>query len=196
MSTAVAIQAAQALEVRKKKAKAAAQRRYQQAKSGYQQKDRVFTWAEFLVLAGITGFAVWRYNNRYIRKSSGGGGTGTTGGGVETSTGWNPEWIAGEIKDKIEGYNLYQYPDLAQQVLALNDEELTLLNTHYNQYFAEEYPTMRQLFAAEFMPWGLPQYYQSIADRLTGMGLNDGPQQNAPTMANLIIVHRLKSLGL
>lgn len=159
---------------------------YRGARTAYQKEERLFNWSEVVILAAVCGFAYYRYRHRYIRKSSEGTGRGTT-----SSTGFNPDALAAEIKEKIEGYNLYVYPELAQDILSLTDEDLEILYYHYNEYYAEEYPTLTQLFDAEWDTWDGD--YAHIVTRLEGMGLYEGPQVSP--MVVLILTHRLKAMN-
>ncbi len=179
MSTAVAIQAAGELQ-RKRAARAAKRER----------EERLFTVGEIVLVIGASVFAVYRYNNRYIRKDSTAGGG--PGGGTTTQSGFNPDALASEIKDKIEGYNIYVYPEVANDILALSNDELAALYVHYNAYYAEEYDTLTQLFDAEWAASWSDDPYQGVVDRLQGQGLNE----SADCWQYKLLGTRLKLLGL
>ena len=102
--------------------------------------------------------------------------TGTTTTTPSTPTGqpstvqWNPNILAGEISRNLEGWNLATYPETAEKVLKLTDDQIKLLYVHYNKNFAKDYPTMTQLFENEWDDWG--GKYNLVVDRLRAIGLN------------------------
>ena len=51
---------------------------------------------------------------------------------------YNPDPLAREIKQNIEGYNLRVYPETAKKILVLTDSELKKLYQHYNKKYANE----------------------------------------------------------
>jgi hypothetical protein len=84
---------------------------------------------------------------------------------------WNPDPLAKEIYENFEGYNFYTYPETTEKLQTLNPDQLKLLYNHYNQYYANEYPTLTQLLKNEWTDWG-GSYNKAVAT-LTGMGLNE-----------------------
>lgn len=90
-------------------------------------------------------------------------------GGVK----WDPDPLAKEIAENFEGYNLYTYPETAAKISALQPEQLKLLYNHYNNYYAQDYPTLTQLIENEWSDWS--GEYNKAVQRLKSVGLNDDP---------------------
>lgn len=92
----------------------------------------------------------------------------------ETTTGnimtWNPDPLAKEIYENLEGYNLNTYPETTDKILRLQDEQIKALYNHYNQYYANDEPTLTQLIANEWTDWS-GSYDKAVA-RLKSLGLN------------------------
>lgn len=87
-----------------------------------------------------------------------------------TGTQWSPNQLASTIYNKIEGWNWLVYPEVSQQILALTDAQLRILYHYYNDNYAEEYPTLTQLFANE---WNQSSGdYDDVVLRLKGLNLN------------------------
>lgn len=88
----------------------------------------------------------------------------------DSAANWHPDPLAKEISQNIEGVNIQTYPDTAAKVLMLSDDKLKRLYAYYNQYYAKDYPTLTQLFQAEWTDFnGL---YKKVASRLVKLGLN------------------------
>jgi hypothetical protein len=88
-------------------------------------------------------------------------------GGVK----WDPDPLAKEIAENFEGYNLYTYPETAAKISALQPEQLKLLYNHYNNYYAQDFPTLTQLIENEWSDWS--GEYNKAVQRLKSVGLND-----------------------
>ncbi len=82
---------------------------------------------------------------------------------------WNPDILSKEIYENFEGWNLYTYPETTDKILQLNDEQIKKLYNHYNQYYAEDEPTLTQLLYGE---WGSGTYYSDAIAKLKSLGLN------------------------
>lgn len=98
------------------------------------------------------------------------------GGGQngEQPTYWNPDPLAREISEKLEGWNLNVYPNTMQKILELQtDDQIKLLYNHYNSKYAKDQPTLTQLIASE---WGyntdLTGTYREVVSKLRSLGLN------------------------
>lgn len=83
---------------------------------------------------------------------------------------WNPDPLAKEIFENIEGYNFYTYPEIMRKVTALNKDQAGLLYNHYNTYYGVEYPTLTQLIEAE---WTWDEDYLNAIAHLKSFGLNE-----------------------
>jgi hypothetical protein len=83
---------------------------------------------------------------------------------------WDPDPLAKEIFENIEGYNLNTYPETTDKIRKLNNDQLKLLYNHYNAYYAQEYPTLTKLIAAEWSDWS-GSYNKAVA-KLRSAGLN------------------------
>lgn len=84
---------------------------------------------------------------------------------------WDPDPLAAEISENIEGYNLQTYPETAQKILDLQtDDQVKLLYNHYNSRYAKDYPTLTKLFENEWTDWG--GTYGKVVSRLKGLNLN------------------------
>lgn len=84
---------------------------------------------------------------------------------------WNPDPLAQEVYQNLEGYNLNVYPETAQKILALQtDDQVKLLYNHYNDNYAEDYPTITKLFDKEWSDWG--GYYKKVVSRFKSLGLD------------------------
>ena len=84
---------------------------------------------------------------------------------------WNPDPLAKEIYENLEGWNLRVYPETAQKILDLQtDDQVRLLYNHYNKNYAKDKPTLTQLIDSEF-PDRKGIYKKAVA-RLKGLGLN------------------------
>ncbi len=162
------------------------------SKAMVRKEDRLFSVGEVVLMGGLLAFALYRHNNRYIRRSTETGDDG--GGGSSTTSGFNPDPLAAEIYEKIEGYNLYTYPEVAEDILSLTDDELTALYVHYNAYYAEEYPTLTVLFDKEWSATWTDDPYQKVVDRLQRIGLYEGGE--TPCWKCKLVATRLKVLGL
>ena len=94
----------------------------------------------------------------------------------ETTTGetriWNPDPLAKEIYENLEGYNLSVYPETTDKILRLSDEQLKALYNHYNQYYAKDEPTLTQLIDGEWYVAVGRDSYQLAVSRLKSLGLN------------------------
>jgi hypothetical protein len=92
----------------------------------------------------------------------------------ETTTGnlmtWNPDPLSKEIYENFEGYNLNTYPETTDKIIRLQDEQLKALYNHYNQYYAEDEPTLTKLIDNEWSDW-TGSYAKAVA-RLKSLGLN------------------------
>jgi|SRR5690554_89206 len=94
---------------------------------------------------------------------------GTTPDGTPVK--WNPDPLAREISENLEGYNFNTYPETAQKILDLQtDDQVKLLYNHYNSKYAQDYPTLTQLFENEWDDWS--GNYRKVVSRLRGLGLN------------------------
>jgi acetylornithine/succinyldiaminopimelate/putrescine aminotransferase len=82
---------------------------------------------------------------------------------------WDPDPLAKEIFENLEGYNLNTYPETTNKILKLNKEQLKLLYNYYNTYYAQEYPTLTKLLASEWTDWS-GSYSKAVA-KLRGAGL-------------------------
>ena len=83
---------------------------------------------------------------------------------------WDPDPLAKEIFENLEGYNLNTYPETTDKILKLNKEQLKLLYNYYNTYYAQEYPTLTKLLASEWTDWS-GSYTKAVA-KLRSAGLN------------------------
>jgi len=83
---------------------------------------------------------------------------------------WDPDPIAKEIFENMEGYNLYTYPETTNKILSLQPDQIKLLYNHYNQYYADEFPTLTKLIESEWPDWE-GSYSKAVA-RLKSLGLN------------------------
>lgn len=98
--------------------------------------------------------------------------TTTTG----TTMTWNPDPLAKEIYENLDGgWNLYVYPETTDKILKLQDEQIKALYNHYNQYYAEDEPTLTQLIDGEWDDWG-GSYAKAVA-KLKSLGLNENAVQ-------------------
>lgn len=112
----------------------------------------------------------------------------TTGG---QSVLWDADPLAKELAAKLEGYNLYTYPETVQKILPLNKDQASLLYNHYNTYYAKDYPTLTTLIANEWGDW-TGKYNEAVA-HLRSFGLNDGfKNMGKPTNRGL---NALRALG-
>ena len=93
--------------------------------------------------------------------------------------------LAKEIAEKLEGYNVYTYPETVQKILPLNKDQASLLYNHYNQYYAQDYPTLTQLIENEWGDWS-GKYSQAVS-HLKSFGLNENRRNNS---AGLIALRR------
>lgn len=95
-------------------------------------------------------------------------------GGNGQSIPWNPEPLAREVFENIEGYNLRVYPETSEKILNLNNDQLIYLYNYYNRYLAQEYDTITQLFENEWNGWtgfGGGMYNEVVA-KFKSLGLN------------------------
>ena len=100
-----------------------------------------------------------------------GGGSGS--GNQNSDYGFNPDYLAKEIFTNIEGINGWFYFPTAEKILALNDVDLRKLYDHYNRNYAKEFPTLTQLFSAEWDgTWFSTSPYDRVVNRLTALGLS------------------------
>ena len=111
-----------------------------------------------------------------ITKSSSGNSVNGDESGNENGTSvptWNPSSLATEIAKNLEGYNFMVYPETADKILALNDQQLRILYDYYNKNNAVDYPSLTQLFENEWDDtlWGYSKY-DMVVDRLKNIGLN------------------------
>lgn len=111
-----------------------------------------------------------------VTKSSSNNGGSGSGSGNENGTSvptWNPSSLATEIAKNLEGYNFMVYPETADKILALNDQQLRILYDYYNKNNAVDYPSLTQLFENEWDDtlWGKSKY-DMVVDRLKNIGLN------------------------
>jgi len=92
---------------------------------------------------------------------------------------WDPDPLAKEISQNFEGWNLLAYPETARKISALQPEQTKLLYNHYNEYYAEDYPTLTQLIDNE---WGDPGgEYSNAVNHLKSFGLNENGEENKIT---------------
>lgn len=83
---------------------------------------------------------------------------------------WNPDPLAQELSDKLEGVNLNVYPETVQKILDLQtDDQVKLLYNHYNKKYAKDEPTLTQLIAKEWPDWS--GVYKAAVSRLKSLGL-------------------------
>lgn len=92
----------------------------------------------------------------------------TTGGQTVL---WDADPLAKELASKLEGYNLYTYPETVEKILPLNKDQASLLYNHYNTYYAKDYPTLTTLIANEWGDWS-GKYAQAV-NHLRSFGLNE-----------------------
>lgn len=84
---------------------------------------------------------------------------------------WNPDSLAKEIFQNLEGYNFKVYPETAQKILDLQtDDQVKLLYNHYNTNYAKDKPTLTKLIDSEWPDSG--GIYKKAVARLKGLGLN------------------------
>lgn len=94
----------------------------------------------------------------------------TTQGGQTMQ--WNPDNLAKEFETNFEGYNFSAYPETTDKLLALNDEQIKALYNHYNEYYANDEPTLTQLIDSEWvLSYGYNSYGEAVA-KLKSLGLN------------------------
>jgi hypothetical protein len=87
---------------------------------------------------------------------------------------WNPDPLAKEIFENIEGANFYTYPDTMAKIRVLNADQAGLLYNHYNEYYGKEYPTLTQLIEAE---WTWDEEYLGAIAHLKSFGLNENAKR-------------------
>ena len=93
-----------------------------------------------------------------------------TGGSIK----WDPDPIAADIADKLEGYNLMVYPEVNDLLAPLNPDQTKLLYNHYNTYYAQDEPTLTKLLEGEWT--GTNAYFPSIT-KLKQLGLHERGEQ-------------------
>lgn len=94
----------------------------------------------------------------------------TTTGGQQVL--WDPDPLAKEISNALEGYNMNVYPEVVKKILPLNQAQSSLLYNHYNTYYAVDEPTLTQLIENEWGDWS-GTYAQAVS-HLKSFGLNEG----------------------
>lgn len=124
------------------------------------------------IIALITAYFVYRFvrkqqytNVSFDRQNIPQVPTGSQGQTIS----WNPRPLAEEIFQNIEGWNVILYPETADKILALNNDQTIYLYNFYNQYLAQEYPSLTQLFDNEWDDWS--GKYNKVVARLKGLGL-------------------------
>jgi hypothetical protein len=139
------------------------------------------TWKEYGLLekgavvvgVGLTGFAIYsiiknfRSNVKAAPVNYGQIPEVYTSGGKPVL--WDPDPLSKEIFENIEGYNLNTYPETTDKIRKLNTDQLKLLYNHYNEYYAQEYPTLTKLLDAEWSDWS--GSYNKAVIKLRGAGL-------------------------
>jgi|SRR5690554_212845 len=95
--------------------------------------------------------------------------TGIGGGGQIVQ--WDPDPLAREIFENLEGWNFNVYPETAKQIVDLQtDDQVIMLYNHYNKNYAKDQPTLTKLIDKEWPDMG--GYYKKAVARLRGLGLN------------------------
>ena len=83
---------------------------------------------------------------------------------------WDPDPLSKEIFENIEGYNWNTYPQTTDKIIKLNKDQLKLLYNHYNEYYAQEFPTLTKLIDSEWSDYE-GSYTRAVA-KLKSAGLN------------------------
>lgn len=81
---------------------------------------------------------------------------------------WDPDPLAKELAEKLQGYNFYTYPEVTDKILKLNNDQLRLLYNHYNSYYSEG-ETLTELIDGEWDDWS--GSYARAVSKLRGQGL-------------------------
>jgi len=93
----------------------------------------------------------------------------------QTTTGqlmqWNPDPLAKEISTNFEGVNFFDYPETTDKIKNLQDEQLKALYNYYNEYYAQDEPTLTKLIENEVSYFQQQSYREAVA-RLKSLGLN------------------------
>ena len=90
---------------------------------------------------------------------------------------WDPDPLSKTIAEKLEGWNLFEYPELMPDIYGLQPEQTKLLYNHYNEYYAQDYPTLTQLIENEWSYLTSGEYQKAVT-HLKSFGLNEGSQFN------------------
>lgn len=86
---------------------------------------------------------------------------------------WDPDPLAREIHDNLEGYNFYTYRETSDKILSLQtDDQVKLLYNHYNKNYAKDYPTLTQLFENEWEYAWDDANYSAVVNRLKALNLH------------------------
>ncbi|HLW38821.1 MAG TPA: hypothetical protein VKX31_00425 [Brumimicrobium sp.] len=83
---------------------------------------------------------------------------------------WDPDPLAAEISQYLEGPNFNVYPEVVGGILDLQtDDQVILLYNHYNSKYMQS-KTLTALIDGEWPDWG--GVYKKAVARLRGLGLN------------------------
>jgi len=89
---------------------------------------------------------------------------------------WDPDPLAKEIFENLEGYNFFTYPETTDKIRQLQPEQIKLLYNHYNTYYAKDFPTLTRLIDNELPDW--EGSYQKTVSKLKSLGLNENAWGN------------------
>jgi hypothetical protein len=85
---------------------------------------------------------------------------------------WDPDPLAKKLT-ALEGWNLYEYSELMPEIYGLQPEQTKLLYNHYNEYYAQDEPTLTKLIENEW-EYSFNSEYQKAVAHLKSFGLNEG----------------------